>query len=75
MFSKYICFLFFFTKVEEEKQPAVPPKFDVRLVDKEIRIGEHIGELRAQVSGVPRPGVQWFKVSLLEICVHGFVFK
>merc|ERR1712142_115359 len=48
-------------QVEEEKQPAVPPKFDVRLVDKDIRIGEHIGELRAQVSGVPRPGVQWFK--------------
>merc|ERR1739838_951024 len=48
-------------QVEEEKQQAVPPKFDVRLIDKDIRIGEHIGELRVQVSGVPRPGIKWFK--------------
>ena len=48
--------------MEEEKQQAVPPKFDVRLIDKDIRIGEHIGELRVQVSGVPRPGIKWFKV-------------
>ena len=56
--------------MEEEKQQAVPPKFDVRLIDKDIRIGEHIGELRVQVSGVPRPGIKWFKV-----CWHSGKFS